>query len=186
MRNVLLIRTISKIKWNRFCALDIWKKNPVSSWFSYEGKLLAYDIHIQNLWLNVSRLPGACCVITFGPACPCTVLAWEVFANATREFKLNVGILGVVNKFVFEATAGAAAATFNLPMVTLGCVVTIRAWAEPKTVGWDAETVDILEFDEKTVAWVVTSRAGVWQTLTGTVRRVVVTWFYKSIIQDVY
>lgn len=90
-------------------------------------------------------------MITFGPDCPCTGLACELFAT-TNGCKFNVGILGVVKIFVFEAEAAVAAATFNRPMVTLGCVVTIRACADPKTVGWDTETVDIREFDVKTVA----------------------------------
>lgn len=123
--------------------------------------------------------PGVCWAITFGVTCPWTVLPCELFATATRECKFS-GILVWPNIFEFEATAvGVAAATFNRPIVTLGCVVIIRACVEPKTVGWDAETVEILEPVVKTVAWAGTSRVGACVTLAGTAKRAVVTWFWK-------
>lgn len=94
-------------------------------------------------------------------------------ATATNECRFKVEILVVPKRLAVEATAGLAA-TDRRPIVTLGWVVTILAWAEPITVGWGLETVEIRAPD-RTVAWGVTRRAGE-EALTGTVRRAVVTW----------
>lgn len=123
-------------------------------------------------------IPGVDGVITFAPCWDCTFLFWALLATATNECKLSVGILVVPSKLAVEATAGLAA-TDRRPIVTFGWVVTILAWAEPITVGWEAATAEIRAPVVRTVAWGATRRAGD-EALTGTVRRAEVTWLYNK------